>query len=235
MTIRKQFTYQGVLIEISEQNLKYQRNESVQSRLKTNKYEKEEITFLKKHISKDAKFLDLGGSLGVLSCVIANMLDDHSSMTVVEANPNLIDDLTNNRDINDFNFNIVHAAVSSDNREVDFNFDGHNLAGSIARKKHLESDKWGGYNRKKMKTITPIDIENLVKTKFDHLSCDIEGEELRLLPEMVDYFKNYKLMVVEFHNHNYDVKYKHTRKQIENIYSKYYKIERMGMTTCFYK
>jgi len=236
--ITKKFRYHNTDIEISEANLKHQKNKHVIERLSDGSYEKEEISLLLRHLSPKATVLDLGASLGILSCVIGKRLEDSSKMVCVEANPNLIEDLKNNRNINNLKFTVIHGAASSRNFEVEFNFNGLSLSGSIAKKKHLllNEKAWGEYKSVKLQTITPMDVESQTGLKFNALSCDIEGEELRLLPEMIEYFKNFDVLVVEFHAFAQNSgTYNYTISDIHNMYSKYFQIEKFGNTTCFYK
>ncbi|MDB2489837.1 FkbM family methyltransferase [Candidatus Pelagibacter bacterium] len=236
MSKTKEFAYRGVKIQISERNHIHHKNKPVSERLRDGSYEKGEITLMLSKLDPNAIVLELGSSLGVLACIVGKNLADSSKMVCVEANPNLLEDLRNNRDINDLKFQVIHGAASSKNYTVDFNFNGLTLGGSIMRKKWLEGDKWGKYDSVTLETITPIDIENKTELKFDTLSCDIEGEELKMLPDMIEYFKNYKLLVIEFHDWaEKSSRYQHSIRQVHEMYSKYFKIKKFGCVTCFYK
>jgi len=232
MNENKKFVYHGVQIEIPYQNYKHQKNEATYDRLKNSRYENEEISFILKNLKAEDRALDLGASLGVSSCIIASKLNDSSNLVAVEANPELTKALTNNKEINNLNFHIEHAPASSINKEVNFNFNGLSLSGSIVRKSVLESNKWGEYQSISLKTITPIDIENKYDLSFNFLSCDIEGEEYNLLNDLYDYFKNFDTMIVEFHFVN------HTQEERLDIHKKYstnFDIKTNGNTSCFIK
>jgi FkbM family methyltransferase len=231
---RETFSYDGVKIQISEKNYIHQKNKHVFDRLREGSYERSEISLILNKIKPNAKVLDLGSSLGVLSCIVGSVLDDSSNMVCVEANPNLIEDLKNNRDINNLNFNVIHGAVSSVSKIVDFNFNGLTLGGSIMRKSWLEGDRWGEYTSTRLETITPPEIEEKYNIKFDTLSCDIEGEELKMLPDLVEYFKEFDLLLVEFHSWAQS-EYGCSIEKVHEIYSNYFKIKREGFVTCFYK
>jgi len=226
----KEFNYHGVKIQIPEKNYTFQKNVPTYDRLSNGSYEKEEIILMEKIINEDSIVLDLGASIGVLSCVINNLMVDKSKMVSVEANPDLYDTLENNRDINNLEFSIFNGAGSSTNKEVEFNFNGLSLSGSLMRKDWLESDEWGEYKSIKMETVTPIDLEEKYNMKFNTLSCDIEGEEHTLLSDLFDYFSEYKYLVVEFHQWaEKDI----TMKDIENLYSEKFNIDRSGSTILF--
>lgn len=229
----KSIKFKNFNIQISEKNYKHQKNMPTYTRLEKGVYENEEISLLERVIKPTSKVLDLGASLGVSSCVINDILEDKTQMVVVEANPNLIDDIINNRDINNLGFKVEHGAVSHNNRKVKFNFNGLSLSGSIKKKEWLNNSKWGEYQSIELETITPLDIEAKYNINFNVLSCDIEGEEYNLLNGLYDYFKNYDAMVVEFHEHSAFNNI--NRNYIEKLYSNEFKIERINNTTLFEK
>ena len=61
------------------------------------------------HLPTDSTLLDLGGCLGVLSCLANRRLRNPAGHVVVEANPALIPVLTANRDRNGARFTVVHG------------------------------------------------------------------------------------------------------------------------------
>ena len=229
----KNLKFKGLTIQISEKNYIHQKNTPTDIRIKTGVYEQEEISLLQQSITPNSKVLDLGASIGITSCIINRMLNDKSQMVVVEANPNLIEDIANNREINNLNFNIEHGAISYNNRKLNFNFNGLSLSGSIFKKTWLNGNKWGEYKSIELTTITPMDLELKYNIKFDSLSCDIEGEEYVLLNELYDYFSGYKTMVVEFHDKCSPPKL--DRNFIEKKYSEIFNIKRLGSSSLFIK
>jgi len=225
----QELKYKNIKLQIPYKNYENQKNESTINRLKNDRYEKEELGFILKHLKAHHTVLDLGTSIGVSSCLIGSRLSDSSNLVAVEANPDLIDTIENNRDINDLDFHVLHAPVSSVNKEVGFNYNGLSLSGSIKRKPHLASGKWGEDKTIKLKTITPIDIEEKYELKFNALSCDIEGEEFALLLDLYDYFQSFYFMVVEFHG------FPEKRSLVHKKYSQNFNIEINGNTSCFSK
>ena len=231
----KTYNYNGLKFEIFDEHQKHSINATINERFMNNNYESEEIQAIRRLLNKDDIALDIGASLGVTSCVIADVLDNDTNLVCVEANPTLIDNITHNRNLNKLGFHIKEAVISHNNRTDSFNFNGLSHSGSIIKKTHLigkEKEKmYGEYNTVQVTTLTPLDLEKEYNKKFTFLSCDVEGEEFDLLYEMFDYFKNFKSMVIEFHPHRTDSK--HTRQQIHNMYSKYFEIETIGNTTVF--
>lgn len=230
-----EYNYKGVNVSIFDKNLIHQKNTPVSERLKSGKYESEEIDGIRNSLSPNDVVLDLGASLGVTSCVIASLLNNSENLVSVEANPTLIENIKYNRDLNNFNFKIKNAAASHNNRVVNFNYNGLSLSGSILRKKHLESNEiaWGKYNSVEMTTTTPLDLEDEFGKKFTFLSCDIEGEEYDLLHNMFEYFKNFNGMVVEFHESDNSSDF--NREYIHSKYSPYFNITTIRATSIFKK
>lgn len=229
----EEIKFRGLIIQLPENVIRHQKNKPTTERFKDGSYEKLEIDTLLPYVNEDSVIINLGGSVGGLACVINNHMANKENMVVVEANPDLINTLENNRDINNLMFHIEHAAVAGQNKEVSFNFNGLSLSGSIHRKKWLEGNKWGEYKNVKMKTLTPLDIESKYGMKFNTLSCDIEGEELNLLIDMFDYFKDFKVMVVEFHDWPTIKNAKQRRHEIEKKYSTYFDVTNLGHSTRF--
>lgn len=190
----------GFKFTIFYENYKYYNNKPFWLRIFDNTYEKQEIIAIKKYVKPDMKILEVGGSLGITSVIANSILEIPQKHIVLEANPNLIENLTFNKSQNNSKFTIVNAPVSFSEKYITFNFNNISLGGSINNKLHkYEELKHGKYNNLKTKTLTPKIIEEKYNLQFDCLICDIEGEEYNLLLNLIDYFKNYRLMIVEFH------------------------------------
>ena len=83
-------------------------------------YEPIERFAVAKYIPKALPVIELGASIGVVSCLIANCLDEGVPQVVVEANPELISVLNGHRSFNKRNFEVVHAAVAYGTASVKF-------------------------------------------------------------------------------------------------------------------
>ena len=73
------------------------KNEKIENRFTNNRYEAEEIYLICKYLQSDDIVLELGASIGGTSCVINNSLTNKTNMVSVEANPDVMYVLENNR------------------------------------------------------------------------------------------------------------------------------------------
>jgi len=231
----KSYNYEGLTFNVFDEHTKYWINQTIDERFTKKSYEREEIAAIRRILRRDDVVLDLGASLGVTSCVVANIINNPNNLVSVEANPNLIENLRNNMELNNKNFIIKEGAVSYNNREVKFNFNGLSHSGSIYKKRHLIGEekevKYGKYQSVTKTTITPMDLEKEFGKKFTFLSCDIEGEEFDMMYELYSYFKDFNGMIIEFHMNRGDEK--HNRAEIHSMYSKEFKITTIGATSIF--
>ena len=228
---------QGLTIHLPKKITDFVKNEKIENRFTNNRYEAEEIYLICKYLQSDDIVLELGASIGGTSCVINNSLTNKTNMVSVEANPDVMYVLENNRNINNLKFNIKHGAVSWENKKIKFNYGCGFLGGSILYKTWLEKyskqTKQGEYKNIELTTLTPLDIEKEYNLKFNFLSCDIEGEEYNLLYNLFDYFNQYRCIMVEFHSWAETTSL--NRNYIENMYKQNFLIERKGQSTIFYK
>ncbi|MFN0015682.1 MAG: hypothetical protein ACKVU2_14130, partial [Saprospiraceae bacterium] len=96
-------------------------------------YEREERRHLKKYLKPDSTILELGGCLGVVSCIANKLLQNPEQHVVVEANPNLIRHLERNKAHTGSAFAIEHCVISN-RLEQEF-FLGDTILGSSIRNK----------------------------------------------------------------------------------------------------
>lgn len=95
-------------------------------------YEVPEREFVQRHVHPTDSVVELGGSIGVVSCTINRILDVPTRHVVVEANPTLIPTLELNRRLNDAQFEVVHALVGYGSTFGSFTSTGHFLTGSVS-------------------------------------------------------------------------------------------------------
>jgi len=86
---------------------------------------------IQKNLPDDEPVIELGASIGVVSCTVNRRLAAPAQHVVVEANPELIPTLKKNRDMNRCQFAIVEAAIGYGNDSIPFFSNGMSLAGSI--------------------------------------------------------------------------------------------------------
>lgn len=156
-----------------------------------NSYEKRERIYLKKYLDSEASVLELGGCLGVVSCVANRLLRHPERHVVVEANPKLIPYIEQNKAFTASAFSIENCMIS--NQALNDFYIGPSIGESSARRKWLEKITVAG------KTIT--DLEHAHQLKFDTLIMDIEGAELVFLRENQEWLRQLRTVFMEIHPH----------------------------------
>ena len=222
------FKYKGIDVEIPDKFLKHHAGVTVESRIHNGTYEADEYKMLKEVVDKDSVILELGGSVGILACLTAKLMNNQKNLVVVEAHPYLIPVLKNNMERNSLDFNIFHGIAHNNNNEIKFNYNEYPLNGHIFGQ--------GGFGETGETTLpgtTPMDLENKYNLRFNTLNCDIEGSEYMLLDTLYDYFSNYKCLIVEFHG--WGTYPGVNRDTIEKKYSNIFNIKRSHSVTQFTK
>ena len=159
-------------------------------------YENVERQLVSRYIKGDEHVLELGACIGVVSCIVNARLSNPDKHVVVEANPELIPYLENNKLLNKSKFSIANCAISS-KPEIAFYF-GHSIvSGSLLNT-----------NNDKQKTVVRgLSIDQLQENhnmKFDTLIMDIEGGEYDVLFDYQDKLKQFNLIIIENHPHLLD-------------------------------
>ncbi|HEX4695913.1 FkbM family methyltransferase [Sphingomonas sp.] len=158
-------------------------------------YESSEYRFVRQYIPTDCDVIELGGSLGVISCTIRRRIDPARRQFIVEADPRLAKALRRNLAINhcDNNVEVIETAISYDPGEtVSFALGESSVSGRIAAD--------GG----SLPTIEvpACTLGQLIKrhglTNFALVS-DIEGVEWRILQHDLDALARARMIVMETH------------------------------------
>ncbi len=154
-------------------------------------YELPERTLIAKHLPADARVLELGGSLGIVSCHVNRRLKDPKQHVVLEPNLDLISWLTRNRDANGCAFAIENKIVG--------------LGGTAYLQKSHNSDsgqvsaKGATDGADAVETITWRGLEDQYGFQFDTLIADIEGSEYDLLLAFADHIHALRTIIIEMH------------------------------------
>ncbi|MBD0403393.1 FkbM family methyltransferase [Flammeovirga sp. EKP202] len=152
-------------------------------------YEKQEREFIPKYLDKNASVLELGGCIGVVSCVINGVLNERNKHVTVEANPFLIQHLEHNKERNHCGFHVENRIVAKA-KTVTFNIQKSIVQGSA----NIESAQ-----KVEVEGITPEELEKKYNLKFDTLIMDIEGGELQFFRDFQPFLKTLKSIYFEIH------------------------------------
>jgi FkbM family methyltransferase len=140
--------------------------------LLSGKHERCERELIRSFVRSDLPVIELGGSLGVVSCVTNRLLDNPSLHLVVEANPMLIPVLVRNRDRNGCRFTVLQRAIAYGGRFARFRIASNVLASAVQA---ASADAV---------SVPATTLRDLVEEwEFERctLICDIEGAEYELV------------------------------------------------------
>jgi len=141
----------------------------IKTQIVTGIYESAELRFIEQFLPNDYDVIELGGSLGIVSCYILKKISDDKSVIVVEADQGLAGILAHNLRSNfpDRKFQIINKAIAYEN--VNFSPSSTSLSGQAVFSSGSEG----------VARITLAEIVNLLNKPYS-LVCDIEGMEASL-------------------------------------------------------
>jgi FkbM family methyltransferase len=155
-----------------------------------NAHESDERDLIERLLLPDDSVVELGGCLGIVSCVTNRILKERSRHLVVEANPLCIPVLYRNRELNGARFLIDHCAVDT-SAEVTFYLHPRFISnGSLQRPTEHAV-------RLPAKSLRQLERE---RGPFSVLIMDIEGSERESFEDSIDLLKHYRLVIVELHS-----------------------------------
>ena len=109
----QKFEIDDVVLEIPDALL----NPRLAEKMATGKYEASEARAARMRIKKDHRVLELGGGVGYISSICAQITDPANIITV-EANPSTLNVIRNNLDLNGASAaKLIHAAVVSNTQD----------------------------------------------------------------------------------------------------------------------
>lgn len=160
------------------------------SAFRRREYEADERALVRRHVQGPDRIIELGGCLGVVSCVANKLLDDPAAHVVVEGNPLCIPVLEQNKTLNAAGFRIEHCAVSGGS-EVSFFIHPVYIVGGTTQRKTDRVCRVPG------KSLASLDAEF---GPFTVLIMDVEGSEWEVLAESQAVLQNYRLVIAELHD-----------------------------------
>ena len=154
-----------------------------------------------RYFTGNEKVLEIGSNTGRNSLVIASVLSDVNNFVTLESDPDIANQLRENRDLNNFSFHIENSALSKRKliqrdwitKESDVLLEGH---------------KW-------VNTITLEQLNAKYNIVFDTLVLDCEGAFYYILMDIPEILKTINLIVME--NDYFDLSHK---EYIDSVMSK---------------
>jgi FkbM family methyltransferase len=152
-------------------------------------YEAGERKLIREFLRTDDRVIELGGCIGVLSCLVNSRLSSPCRHLVVEANPELIPLLKRHRELNRACFEIEECAVSTE-PEVTFAVHRFMTHGGVFAQ--------GGTRRIRVRGRSLADLHDS-HGPFNALLIDVEGSELEILRISSNLLLEYRLVIIELH------------------------------------
>ena len=142
-----------------------------------------------KFIKSTDTVLELGGNIGRNSCIISSILNDSSRLVVFETNTNDCLKLKENRDINNFVFNIENSAISNtplyQNEWIVKPLNDIICNGNIIEWNKINISSWD-YIKNKYSSLY-----------FNVLVADCEGGLYYILKEQPDFLISFSTIIIE--------------------------------------
>lgn len=161
-------------------------------------YESAEIRFAERYLRHDLDVIELGSSLGVMTCHIRKRIKESCRLVTVEASPALADHVKLNLSINglDYQVLVVNKAINYSalgSGTIYFEQGDSNLAGYI---NHRQTGK----HQFEVSTTTLAQIIDEYKIDDYVLVSDIEGAELGIAIHEKEALKKCKQIIIELHD-----------------------------------
>ena len=156
-----------------------------------NEYEDFERQAVLRYVRPEYPVVELGGCIGVVSCITNRILRNPKMHVVVEPSPNVIPFLQSNRDANHCEFEILNRAIAYDRPSVTF----------------VETmDYWGNALKseagKDMVTVGTTSLGDILSERGFQtftLICDIEGHEYDLVQHEGELLQKADTIILETH------------------------------------
>lgn len=145
---------------------------ALKSRFVRDQFEKEERIAIKKYLDPSLPLIELGASIGIVSCVANKKLANPETHVAVEANPELISVLHANRELNGCSFAIVNKALGYGGPEAVFYKHERFSSGGLQRPTASSI---------RVPTVTLAEVVDANRFERANLICDIEGGEIDLV------------------------------------------------------
>jgi FkbM family methyltransferase len=165
---------------------------STRIELITHNYEAPERRAITRYARRNLPVIELGGSIGVVSCITNKLLQNPTAHLVVEANPLAIPHLEGNKKLNQCQFEIVNRAIAYGADSVTFRPNSSMCGNSITGDGDLSPV-----------TVQTARLGDLARERgFNRftLICDIEGVEYDLVCQETEVLKNADTIIMETHD-----------------------------------
>ena len=167
---------------------------SIKSQLLFGTYESAEVRAVQRYLRSDLDVIELGASIGVLSCHIRRKLRPERRLYCVETDASAAKMIRVNLELNGLNHNatVIHAALAYGDVETQFSRGETNLCGRIAEQSIDAS-----------LVVSTVTLETLVRDfsiRDYALVCDIEGSEWEMIANDTAALGSCAQIIMEVHS-----------------------------------
>jgi FkbM family methyltransferase len=166
-------------------------NTPMKAALLDQSYEAFERRAVQKYVDPELPVIELGGCIGVVSCITNHLLRNPRLHVVVEANPNAIPLLEAHRNRNGCGFEVVNAAIAYCAESVTF-LPASDFCSNTLVQRSAEAEV----------TVPAVHLGDIAgQRKFERFSliCDIEGHESDLVLNEIDVLRKANIVILETH------------------------------------
>lgn len=189
---KNRIPHRGLIIDTNDHVV----GNDIKAALFVHGYESSEYRFVRKYLPRDSDVVELGGSLGVISCTIRRHIDAERKLVIVEADPRLAALLSRNLKLNDCECNSIveHKAISySGDPTVSFGLGETSVSGRIA-------EHGAGLDTVEVEATTLSKLLQTHNLKDYCLVSDIEGVEWQIVAHDFEALANARVIVMETHD-----------------------------------
>jgi len=136
-----------------------------------------------RYLTGDERVLEIGGNIGRNSLVIASILKNSQHLVTLESDINIAAQLTENRDLNNFEFHIESSALSK-RKLIQQGWD------TVPSDTLRDGYTW-------VNTISLEQLKQKYSIEFDTLVLDCEGAFYYILMDMPEILDNINLIIME--------------------------------------
>jgi FkbM family methyltransferase len=146
-----------------------------------------------RYLTGHEKVLEIGGNIGRNSLIIGSILENNTNNFVtLECDPNIVAQLTHNKNVNNMNFHIESSALSN-RKLIQKGWDTQASDTLLPGYQSVNIISWNDLNHK-------------YNIKFDTLVLDCEGAFYYILMDMPEMLNNISLIIME--NDYWDISHK---------------------------
>ena len=198
MVFRDRIPHKGFRIDTSAELIA----EQTKAKIFWGNYESSEIRFVNRYLNKDIDVVELGCSIGVLSCHIRRLMSDSHQLICVEAFSDLAEIARANLSANSLSNKVavIERAIDYNKKRefVEFEVGERSTGGRLA-----SSNEQGSRSKIKTRTATLSEIANGFGNENYCLVSDIEGSEAGFIMAEKGALTRCRQIIIELHNTTY--------------------------------